>query len=143
MTNREHSKEDILEAINVANEALYHLEDAEKALAKAKNWGIVDILGGKLIITGIKRDYMNKANQSIAMAEGALDALNDRLKALGQRFTMHYFSDSGVVDYLFDNFVLDIVTQNQIKKVYNEVLNTIAQVEGILDGLEHVVAEYV
>ncbi len=141
MSKRVNNKQDILDAVNAANDALFYLEDAEKSLSKAKKWGIVDILGGKYIVTGIKREHMAQSNEKIAMAEGALDVLSKKLAALNQHFHLTYFNDTGAIDFLFDNFIMDLVTQSRINEVYKQVQESIAQVEGILDGLEKVLAD--
>ena len=54
-------RKEIDEAVNAANDALYNLGNAESVLKSAKGWGIADILGGRMIVTAIKRGKMNDA----------------------------------------------------------------------------------
>ena len=56
MDNRQaDSRREVQEAISAADDAIRHLEDAERELKSARNWGIYDILGGGLISSLIKR----------------------------------------------------------------------------------------
>lgn len=128
---------EIAEAVNAANDALYHLYNADEVLAKARNWGIADIMGGGLIITAIKRKRMREANTEMKLAERALKILNKELLDLDGYFTIDTELDDflGVADYLFDNFMTDMLSQTRINSARNQVQDAIAQVEGILDAL--------
>ena len=46
----ENERREIQEAIAAADDALLHLGEAKKALGKARNWGIFDILGGGSVV---------------------------------------------------------------------------------------------
>lgn len=46
------------EAIDAGNRALFSLRAAQGQLNSAKNWGVVDLLGGGLITSIIKRSKM-------------------------------------------------------------------------------------
>ncbi len=44
----------------------------------------------------------------------------------------------GVADYVFDNFMTDMLSQSRINNARGKVQDLIAQVEGILDALSEI-----
>ncbi|MBR2067730.1 MAG: hypothetical protein IJ875_05670 [Solobacterium sp.] len=133
-------QKEIDEALNAANDALYHLGNADEVLRSARNWGIADILGGKMIVTGIKRSKMSEASLHIRNAQEALNILADELQDIGDYFHIDALVDDGlsIADFVFDNFVTDILSQQRINRARSQVKNAIAQVEGILDALSEI-----
>ena len=136
-------EKEVAEAVNAANDALYHLTNAEEVLNKARNWGIADIMGGGMIITAVKRQRMREANQELARAKQAMNKLNRELLDLEGWSTMDVSMDDflEVADYLFDNFWTDMMSQSRINNALNQVRRAIDQVEGILDALSEMQAE--
>ena len=137
MSNKVDIKE-INDAVNAANDALYNLSNAEAILKEVKGWGIVDILGGKMIITGIKRMKMMEADESLRIAQQSLYDLNEELHDIGEYFNLSNVNDGGlaVLDFVFDNIFTDILTQSKINQALEKVRKAMAQVEGVLDALE-------
>ncbi|MDO4520214.1 MAG: hypothetical protein Q4D59_02800 [Erysipelotrichaceae bacterium] len=136
-------EKEVAEAVNAANDALYHLTNAEEVLNKARNWGIADIMGGGLIITAVKRQRMKEASYELSKAKKAMNQLNRELLDLDGWATMDVQMDDflEVADYLFDNFFTDMMSQSRINNARNQVRNAIEQVEGILDALSDLQAE--
>ena len=136
-------EKEVAEAVNAANDALYHLTNAEEVLNKARNWGIADIMGGGLIITAVKRQRMKEASYELSNAKKAMNQLNRELLYLDGWATMDVQMDDflEVADYLFDNFFTDMMSQSRINNARNQVRNAIEQVEGILDALSDLQAE--
>ncbi|MBR3349566.1 MAG: hypothetical protein IKG55_05785 [Solobacterium sp.] len=128
---------EVAEAVNAANDALYHLYNADEMLGKARNWGIADIMGGGMIITAVKRKHMREASSEIAMAKRALNTLNRELLDLDGYFQVDAGMEDflSVADYVFDNFMTDMLSQSRINTARSQVQDAIAQVEGILDAL--------
>ena len=60
-------RREIDEAVDAANYAIKCLRKAHDELNGAKNWGIVDILGGGMLTTFLKRNKMNNAESDIAV----------------------------------------------------------------------------
>ena len=135
---------EIAEAVNAANDALYHLCNAEEILNKARNWGIADIMGGGLIITAIKRKRMQEAGNEMEQAKRALKVLSNELMDLNGYFTLNVEIDDflSIADFLFDGFLTDMLSQSRINKAREQVKDAIAEVEGILDALSDLQAEY-
>lgn len=128
---------EVAEAVNAANDALYHLYNADEMLGKARNWGIADIMGGGLIITAVKRKHMREASSEITLAKRALNTLNRELLDLDGYFQVDAGMEDflSVADYVFDNFMTDMLSQSRINTARSQVQDAIAQVEGILDAL--------
>lgn len=131
-------QKEVDEAINVANEALYHLEQAKEMLDSAGNWGIVDLLGGGMLTTFLKRSKMSDANKELSKAKDALQRLAKELRDVRGFPEMRIDMDDflGMADYFFDGAVADWLTQSKISDAKRQVNDAISEVEGILDGLE-------
>ena len=142
MNNRNMEKE-IDEAVNAANDALYYLGNAEEKLKSARNWGIADILGGKMIISAVKQSKIQDAEEEVDNACRALKKLNKELGDVGE----FYEIDSNIsgllsaIDVFMDNPITDLMAQSRINDTLNKVKHAIAQVEGVLDALEEITAE--
>ena len=65
-------RREINEATYAGQEALRCLEQAKDCLSSAGNWGIVDMLGGGMITTFIKRSKMRDADALVQQARAAL-----------------------------------------------------------------------
>ncbi len=131
---------EVAEAVNAANDALYHLYNADEMLSKARNWGIADIMGGGMIITAVKRKKMREASDEMRSAHQSLKILNRELLDLNGFYQLDTEIDDflGVADYVFDNFMTDILSQSRINNARGKVQDLIAQVEGILDALSEI-----
>ena len=135
--------EEISEAVNAANEALYYLGIADEKLQSAKGWGIADLLGGKMITTMIKRSRMREAEDAMRNAKQALDVLADELQDISgyEELDLNLGSYLGVSDFLFDNAIVDAMAQARISRASQDVRNIMSEVEGILDALSDIAAE--
>ena len=134
-------RKEIDEAVNAANDALYNLSNAESVLKSAKGWGIADILGGRMIVTAIKRSKMNDADAHLRAAQYSLDLLNRELQDISNSLHVDQVNDGfAIVDFVFDNFFTDIIAQSKINQALEQVRQAMAQVEGVLDALEEISA---
>lgn len=135
---RQYNDEDNIEvSIDLANDALYHLNQAKDRLNSAKNWGLADILGGGVFITMAKRNRLNEAENEMRLAKYAINRLEDRLVYLRKSDDLYIeMSDfATAMDYLFDNPLTDIVIQSRISDAKDRVEKAIVRVEKILDDL--------
>jgi hypothetical protein len=130
--------QEIDEAVNTANDALYHLQKADEILNSAQNWGFVDLLGGGLVTTMIKRSKMSDAKVEIEQAKTAIRQLSryliDVRRMPAVELQMNDFL--GFADYFFDGIVADWFTQSRIGDARSQVKEAMMEVQGILDGLE-------
>lgn len=135
---RQYNDEDNIEvSIDLANDALYHLNQAKDRLNSAKNWGLADILGGGVFITMAKRNRLSEAENEMRLAKYAINRLEDRLVYLRKSDDLYIeMSDfATTMDYLFDNPLTDIVIQSRISDAKDRVEKAIVRVEKILDDL--------
>ncbi|MBQ6591756.1 MAG: hypothetical protein IJH98_02555 [Solobacterium sp.] len=121
--------------IDTANDALEHLYNAKEYLTNASNLGILDMIGGKFIVTGLKHNTRYQAQDELDAAVSAIKEL--------QRWTTDLTDTNGldidfsdflqVSDLLFDNIFMDIFAQSKIKKAREAVDSAIARIELLLD----------
>lgn len=125
-------------AINLANEALYHLQNAQEELDKAGRWGVVDLLGGGFMTTAVKRSKMNHAQNEIEQAKRLINRLSYELRG-NVRFVRPDFRPDGFLafaDYFFDNPIADWMAQSEINHAKRQVNDAINQLEDLLNWLE-------
>ena len=132
MTGRE-----IEMAIDMCNDILTHLENAHGYLASARRWGIFDILGGQLLATAGKHEQMARAQKELKLATEGFYSLRRNIKYYEnlQEFNVGANDMNIAFDYLFDNPITDIMTQNRIKKTTKSVEDAIAQMHVIIEDL--------
>ena len=125
-------------AVNLANEALYHLQNAQEELDQAGRWGIVDILGGGLMTTALKRSKMNHAQSEIEEAKRSMNRLSCELRGSGGFTSLNFRPDGflAFADYFFDSPVTDWLAQSEINDAKRQVRVAIDQLENLLDWLE-------
>ena len=132
------------EAIAAADRALDCLYNAQTELEGARNWGVVDIIGGGWLTTMAKRNRMKKAQDQLVLASRALKSLSKELhdvRSFGY-IDLGIDSFSGVADYFFDGLVADLYVQNRIGSALTEVSDTINKVLKIRDRLYDIKRQY-
>ena len=137
-TNMKDQKTEIKEAMDAADEALDCLRRAQDRLASAKNWGILDILGGGLISTFMKQNRMSEANDELASARDALKNFASELKDVSDvnldNIEVNDFLS--FADYFFDGAIADWMIQSRISDARDQVRRAIDQIETIRDNLQ-------
>ncbi len=127
-------KSEIKEALEVCNEALNDLKDANKLLKSARNWGIFDIFGGGLIATFVKRNKMDKARNCAKKAGASLRKLKKEIREISYRVDLDLNMDDflSFSDYFFEGlFFADLQVQNRINNARYKVENTMETVRQI------------
>ena len=132
-------QKEIAEAITAGERALSSLAAAEKSLSSAKNWGIVDLLGGGMLTTFIKRSHMKDASAYLEEARENLRIFRSELSdvdtlddALLDRSVFLSFAD-----YFFDGFVADFLVQSRIQETRRKIAQTSSAIRRILDILKN------
>ena len=125
------------EAIRAGEQALYSLQRARDELQKAKNWGIVDVLGGGLVTSMIKRSKMSDAQALIREAKYQMEVFARELRDVTNLQYIDLGDDSfmAFADCFFDGFLVDILAQSRIHKTIEQVDETICRVTNILNQL--------
>lgn len=121
------------EAIEAGERALHSLQAAYQEMKGARNWGIVDILGGGFLTTMIKRSKMDNARRLMENARIDLQRFNSELNDIQLNLQMDMFM--GFFDYT-DNFLADILVQSQINDAGRQLEDAMGQVEELLYKLK-------
>jgi len=132
-------RDEILQTINAADEALYCLDQARKQLLSARNWGIFDIFGGGMVATFIKRRKMSEAKAYAKDARESLMKLKDELDDIDDviEFDLDMDDFLSFADYFFDNsFFSDLMVQGRINNARSKILQAIDNVKQIKEELE-------
>ena len=125
------------EAIDAGNRALMSLRSAQRDLHSAKNWGIVDLLGGGLLTDLIKHSKMNNAQRHMEQAKWDLEKFGKELSDVSGyvNFDFNTADFLSFADYFFDGLLADWMMQDRINKARNQVDEAIKRVEYILARL--------
>lgn len=127
---------EIHEAIYAGENALRSLNEAQKYLNSAGNWGLVDIFGGGFLTDMIKHSKINNARQCMETArqdlrrfQRELDDVDDYLPNIevGDFLTF--------ADFFFDGFLADVFVQSKISDAKQKVSDAIYQVQSIVNRL--------
>jgi len=137
------TQSNIEHAVNSANEALYHLTNAENFLNSAGNWGIFDMLGGKLIASVAKHSKMSQANEEILLAKQHIQEVSYFLKDQIDYIDVDLNVDGllSFADTFLDSFIMDMVVQGRINDAKTQVREAISTMEGVLDALSEIEEE--
>ena len=129
---------EIREAIGAADQTLFHLYEAQKCLKSAGNWGILDILGGDLISTFMKRKRMGNAEQELSQARYAVQNLARELQDVNDIASIHIETDDflSFADYFFDGVIADWMVQSRIANAKRQVEQAIYKVETLKKRLQ-------
>ena len=136
MNNPDYRRE-ITEAIQAGQEALRCLTDAKSCLSSAGNWGIVDMLGGGILTTYIKRSKMKDADALVQQARISLKRFQRELMDVEDIPEFHIETGDFLTfaDYFFDGFVADMLVQSKINEAKRQVENAIQKVNYIMAQL--------
>ncbi|MCD7955190.1 MAG: hypothetical protein LUG93_05420 [Lachnospiraceae bacterium] len=137
MTNQDTLKE-IREAITAANRALDSLENAQRELKGAKNWGLLDLFGGGMVTTMLKHGRMDKAQRQIEDAKYYLQVLKKELRDIDipMNINVEVGSFLSFADLFFDGMVADWLVQSRINDAIRQVDMANARVLEILGNLQ-------
>ncbi len=128
---------EIREAINAGNNTMTCINHALDALQSAANWGTMDMLGGGVISTMVKRDKMNEAQSYMTDMQKWIGIFARELKDIDTTIEADLQLDSflGFADYFFDGFFVDWAVQSKINSAKDKVHNICDEVQQILSKL--------
>ena len=110
MENSNYRRE-IDEAIRAGQQARSSLLQAKDCLKSAGNWGLVDMFGGGLFTTFLKRTRMNDAEELVQQARSDLQQFRRELTDI--ETIAHFHVETGdflaFADYFFDSFLVDLL----------------------------------
>ena len=129
---------EIREAIRAGERALDSLQEANRQLNSAGNWGLVDIFGGNTISGLMKHMKVNNASRCVDDARRDVATFRDELGDIRDVENLNIDIDGflAFADFFFDGFVADIFVQSKIRKGQQQVGEAIRRVEDILSTLQ-------
>lgn len=136
--SNEMMRKEILEAIDAGERALLSLRLAQDKLSSARNWGIVDLLGGGFFTDLMKHSKMNQAASYVEDAKRDLQIFQRELRDV-QGFVDLKVEIGGFLsfaDFFFDGFVADYLVQSRIAEAREQIRNAIDRVEYLLKDLK-------
>ncbi len=131
------NEQEIREALQAADNALFHLRQAQRQLRSARNWGLYDLFGGGFFSTLIKHSKMNRARNEVEAARDAVCRFSRELSdvAGSAQFEMDTDDFLSFADYFFDGFMADYMMQSRIGRARDQVDNAIVRISRIRDQL--------
>ena len=131
------NEQEIREAIQAADSALFHLRNAQQKLRSARNWGIYDLLGGGFFSTLIKHSKMDRARDEVEAARNAVCRFSRELSdvAGSTQFEMDTDDFLAFADYFFDGFLADYMVQSRIGRAREQIDSAIFRISRIRDQL--------
>ena len=131
-------RREINEAMQAGQEVLRCLSQARDCLNSAGNWGIVDMLGGGLITTFIKRSKMKDADLLVQQARSALKRFQKELTDVENipEFRIETGDFLTFADYFFDGLVADWLVQSKINDARRQVENAMVKINYIMGQLK-------
>ena len=122
---------ELKEAINAGDSLIEVLEEAKKEFESAKSWGTLDMFGGGVMSSMIKRGHIENANRVLNEVQYLIKSFKKELNDVNISLDMKYVSGdfSDMTDIFFDNFFSDIMVQDKINNALNNVNRTLRVVE--------------
>ena len=115
----------VSEAINLTNQILGYVEQAERSLSSARNWGFFDVLGGGFIPDLIKHSKLNRARDAMDSVNYLMQRLQQVLGSiqLPADYRMQIGNFSTFADFFFDGVFADVYMVSKIMQSLDEVRN--------------------
>lgn len=130
---------EVQEAKAAANEALRLLDEVEKTLRSARNWGFFDMFSRQSLISSmVKFGKIQKAEGQLRQVQAALQRLQRELGdiSMSVRGSLNIGAFQQFMDIVFDNLISDWMTQSRIQESLAEVQQVKREVERVLAEIE-------
>ena len=113
------------QALNLTNQLIAELDQAERQLSSARNWGFLDVLGGGLIVDLIKHSKLSNAKVSMDRVNYLLQELRRVLGGISMPgdYSMTVGGFATFADFFFDSGIVDVYMTAKIMSSLNEVRN--------------------
>lgn len=121
MDNRPQQSQ-INEAVSIIDRLIPLVNDAERNLSSARNWGFLDVLGGGFIVDLIKHSKLNNASNSMEQVNYLMQNLQRILGSINTNdYSMNVGNFVSLADFLFDGAIADIYMTSKIMSSLDEV----------------------
>lgn len=110
-------------AVNIINQLLPLLDEAERNLSSARNWSIFDVLGGGFIVDLFKHSKLSKAQGNMEQVNSLMNELSCILRGINipADCTMEVGNFVTFADFLFDGFFVDAYVTSKIMGSIDQV----------------------
>ena len=137
-------RQEIMEAINAGERALYSLRQAKEKLNHARTWGIVDLFGGGFFTDIMKHSKLDDAARYIEDAKYDLNVFQREIRDVS------VYSDLRIelggflsfADFFCDGIVADYLVQSRIAKARMQIDHAISEVSEALSRLRRMYDSY-
>lgn len=131
---------ELVAAKRLAREALDLLQQMEKELKSARNWGYYDMLGGGFFSSMIKRGKVRKAEALQVRIRFKLKELQGTLYQLkvGAAPQINISGLDWFLDIVFDNILFDWLTQTKIQESLRQVQEISNEVRQVVTTLNQI-----
>ncbi len=104
----------ISEACKACDKAISYLDGSQKKLEKAKDWGVIDIMGGKFVSSSVKHSYIDGAISDANSAKVILSTLPSEDIDPGAKIDIKSTGAGRNIDIFMDNAFIDRAVQGRI-----------------------------
>ena len=110
-------------ALTLTDQLIACLDDAERQLSSARNWGFLDILGGGLITDLIKHSKLQNAKNSMDHVNYIMQQLQQVLGSISipGDYRMQIGGFATFADFFFDSGIVDVYMTAKIMNSLSEV----------------------
>ena len=117
------NRKEITDVLVIIKRILPLIDNAEQKFKSARNWGIVDILGGGFLVDLIKHSKLNSASTNMNQINSLLQDLQRELKdiVIPTDFSMNTATFATFADFLFDGILADVYMQSKIMSSLDQV----------------------
>lgn len=130
---------EIGEAVAAGDEVIAGLDSVIVYFKSAGNWGIVDLIGGGLIVTAVKHSKIDRAKAAIHEVQTRLGRFRRELADLRTGpeapLGVEISSFEKFADYLFDGLIFDWIVQSKISRSLDAAREMRARMAAIVGEL--------
>ncbi len=129
---------EIREAIEAGERARHSLMEARNSLGSARNWGLLDLFGGRTISGIMKHVKIGNAKSSLEQARYDLERFSRELSDVRdlQGLNIEIGNFLTFADFFFDGFLADILVQSRIRNAQGQIDEAISRVDAMLERLK-------
>ncbi len=130
-------KKEITEAITAGKQSLEIVYEIQNSLKSAKDWSVADMFTDSLIMTIVKRDKMNNAQDGIYRLQHSLTHFKSELTDVSVNADINVVTDSflDIADYWLDGLFIDWMVHDKIKTAQANIEKTEARINLVLKKL--------
>lgn len=129
---------ELQEALDAGRDVRSQVEKAIEALDSAEGWGVVDMMGGGMMTTMMKRDRMNQAKDAMIQIEYLLRKFRAELSDIAGADTVgadQFGTEWSMMDYVMDGFFIDYLVQQEITESLSNMRALAKETEQVCESI--------